>query len=344
MIGPSGPRLAGRRLILAALLVALGAIAPAPATAMEAASEPAAASRLWGVGLRWENDTVSDNDRFYTNGAALSLSHTGPSWADPLFRLLPWGEGRRTVTYALSQAMYTPQDTNRADPDPEDRPYAGALTAGLGLHADRGNRYDGLKLVLGLVGPWAVAGETQSEVHRRLNTSIPRGWDGQIHNEPVVNLNYEQRRKYRLLGRADGWALEALPVAGVMLGNLLTQGQVGLLARLGYKIPDDFGITLLRGMSELPPPRYPSDGTTLGFFVHGGLGGQLVAWDITLDGNLFKDSPAVNKKPFVPLASVGVGLGSRRFLAIFSYVFAGEEFVGQGGSAQFGSLTFNYFF
>ncbi|MFB3818981.1 MAG: lipid A deacylase LpxR family protein [Candidatus Methylomirabilales bacterium] len=337
------PRPASRRRVAGLLLLGLVVAAPALATGMESAGAPRV-SRLWSVGLRWENDTISDNDRFYTNGAVVSLSHTGPSWAEPIFRRLPWGEGRRTVTYSLSQTMFTPEDTERQPADPADRPYAGVLTAGLGLHGDRGHRYDGLKLVLGVVGPWAGAGETQREVHRILKTAVPRGWDSQLHNEPVVNLAYEHRRKYRWLGRAEGWALEGLPIAGAMLGNLITQAQLGIQVRLGYRIPDDFGMTLLRGMSELPPPRHPAAGDTLGFAVHGGVGGNLVLRDLTLDGNTFRDSPSVDKKPFVPLAAVGLSVGSRRFLAAFSYVFAGEEFEGQHGSAQFGTLTFNYFF
>jgi hypothetical protein len=75
-----------------------------------------------------------------------------------------------------------------------------------------------------------------------------------LHNEPVINLAYEHRRKYRLWGRADGWAAEAIPVVGCALGNLLIEGTVAGEVRLGYKIPDDFGLSLLRGMSELPPP------------------------------------------------------------------------------------------
>ena len=338
-------------LALWALVLGVPACCPV-ATAMEATAVSQATpppARIWTAAIRWENDTVANNDRFYTNGAAVSLAHTGESWANPVIDRLPWGQGRRTVTYSLSQAMFTPEETERATPNPADRPYAGVLTFDLGLHVDRDNRYHGLKLVFGVVGPWAGAGETQREVHRLINTIIPQGWDSQLHNEPIINLAYEHRRKYRVLGRADGWAVEALPVVGFMLGNLLTQGHAGGQVRLGYKIPDDFGATLLRGMSGLPPPRQPlpdtqSTDSTLGFYLYGAVRGNLVLHDITLDGNTFKDSPSVDKELFVPAAGVGVGVGNRRFLAAFSYVFAGKEFKGQRSAAEFGTLTFSYFF
>jgi hypothetical protein len=249
------------------------------------------------------------------------------------------------VTYAFSQAMFTPQDTDRNPPDPADRPYAGVLTFDLGLHVDRDNRYHGLKLILGVAGPWSGAEQAQNEVHRKINSKEAQGWDSQLHNEPVLDLAYEHRRRYRLAGTAEGWSAEVIPIAGFALGNLLTQGQLGGQVRVGYKIPDDFGGSLLRGISELPPPRYPeSGGSTLGFYVHGGIGGTLVLHDLTLDGNTFKDSPSVDKKYFVPLAGFGVGVGNRHFLATFVYVYMGEEFEGQQSHSRFGAFTLSYFF
>jgi hypothetical protein len=329
----------------------LGGGLPAGTAAAAATREAAglSGSRVWSLGLRWENDSIADQDRYYTNGAALWLAHTGPSWADPLVDLLPWREGRRTVTYAISQTMFTPEDTTRPIPDPADRPYAGVLTFGLGLHVDHEHRYHGLKLLLGVVGPWSGAGETQREWHRWVESSVPQGWGAQIHNEPIANLGYEHRRKYRLLGRSDGWAVEATPIAGVMLGNLSTQGHLGGQLRLGYRIPDDFGGTLLRGMGELPPPRGPLPdatraGSTLGFYVEGGVHESLVLRDVTLDGNTFRDSASVDRKLLVPTATLCAGVGNRHFQATLSYVFRGKEFDGQPSPAEFGSLTFTYFY
>jgi hypothetical protein len=305
--------------------------------------------RSWAASLRWENDAYGDSDSSYTNGIGIALAHTGPSWADVPFDWLPWGGGRRTVTYALSQAMFTPEDTDRVTPDPKDRPYAGTLTFGIGLHADQPNRYDGLRLLVGVAGPWAGAGETQRRFHRIIGNAVPQGWDSQLHNEPILNLAYEHRRRYRLLGAAEGWGVEVIPVAGAQLGNLLTQGHLGGHIRLGHKIPQDFGTTFLRGMSELPPPRRSlSDDTSaweaLGFYLHAGIGANLVLHDLTLDGNTFKDSASVDSKLLVPMAGGGVGIGNRRFLATFSYVFVGKEFRGQQKAAEFGALTVHYFF
>jgi len=85
-------------------------------------------------------------------------------------------------------------------------------------------------------------------------------------------------------------------IVGGMLGNVFTQGQIGGLARFGYNIPNDFGVTLARGMGQMPPPRWAESakaGSDWGFSIFGGGVATLVLRNITLDGNTFQDSPAL---------------------------------------------------
>ena len=136
-------------------------------------------------------------------------------------------------------------------------------------------------------------------------------------------------------------------MAAAWLGNVLTQGEIGGLARFGYNMPDDFGPTLMRGMGYMPPPRRsegPESGSDWGFAIHGGAFANLILRDITLDGNTLGDSRSVDKNPFVPAAAVGFAFGNRRFLASFSYVFWGQQFEGQRGHSEFGSAACSYFF
>ena len=140
--------------------------------------------------------------------------------------------------------------------------------------------------------------------------------------------------------------MEALPFGGGWLGNMLTQGQAGGIARFGYNMPDDFGPTLVRGMDFMPPPRRDPDSSNSnwGFSVYGGAMANLVLRDITLDGNTFKDSPSVDKEWFVPAAGVGLTVGNRHFQAGFAYIFWGKAFEGQPEYSKFGSITFSYLF
>jgi hypothetical protein len=297
--------------------------------------------------MRWENDTFADHDQWYTEGISLSLAHTGDSWLDPFADWLPWGQGRRTIGYELAQIMVTPADTSIAVPDPKDVPYSGLLATALSLHVDRQNSYNGLKMIVGVVGPWSLAEDTQKQVHRWVGSGIPQGWSYQLHNELVLNIGYEHRRKYRLFGHPEGFALEALPIAGGALGNMLIQGYASGQLRFGYNIPDDFGMMLTRGIGYLPPPRRNNSAapkSSWGAFLYGGASGVLVLRNIFLDGNTFEDSPSVDKEYLVPAMEFGVALAHRRFQAAFSYIIRGKEFDGQNGHSEYGALTLSYFF
>lgn len=153
----------------------------------------------------------------------MAVSHTGPTWMDPVANWLPWGEGRRTVAYDLAQAMFTPSNTDLSVPDPDDRPYAGILAGGLTLHVEKERSYHGLKFVTGVVGPWSLAEETQRIVHDIVGSDMPQDWDHQLENEPIFNLAYEYRYNFSLVGDPREWSLQAFPIAGGWLGNMLIQ-------------------------------------------------------------------------------------------------------------------------
>lgn len=335
---------------IATISSALGVFSPADGIASNdvgAMDLQGVSRREWAASIRWENDTFGGTDQFYTDGIALAVSHTGSSWMDPFANWLPWGEGLRTVGYVISQEMFTPTHTGLNHPNPDDRPYAGILTIGLTLHVEKENAYHGLKFVTGVVGPWSLAEEKQDAVHDLIGNDKSQGWDYQTENEPILNISYEYRHKFDLAGDRAKWSLQAIPFAGGWMGNMLIQGQAGGLLRFGFNMQDDFGPTLVRGMGHMPPPRRDTQrrsNSDWGFFICAGSAANLVFRDITLDGNTFEDSPSVNKKFYVPTASVGVGVGNQRFLASFAYVFWGREFDGQQSYSRFGSISVSHFF
>jgi lipid A 3-O-deacylase len=343
----------GARMISAASVTLSGALgfcsqsSALASDSFESAAEPSAPKREWALSVRWENDIFGGSDQFYTDGISLAISHTGPSWIDPVADWLPWGEGRRTVGYDVGQGMFTPSDTDLNPPDPNDRPYAGILAVGLTLHVEKENSYHGLKFITGMVGPASLAEEAQNMVHDIVGTDRSQGWDYQLKNEPIFNVAYEYRHRFHLAGDRDRWSLQAFPLAGGWLGNMLIQGQVGGFLSFGYNTPDSFGPTLVRGMGHMPPPRRDDQQRSRsdwGFTVYAGSVANLVLRDITLDGNTFADSPSVNKEYIVPMAGIGVGVGNRQFQYSFAYVFWGKEFEGQEEHSKFGSLTVSYFF
>ena len=294
--------------------------------------------------LRWENDTFGGTDANYTNGMSLALIVPRKGPLDGVWGLFGVTGGRRFASYEVTQLQFTPSDIRRSDPDPSDRPYAGMLYLGLATHLQRDESLQSFKLVTGVIGPASLAEATHRFTHRTMGYALPQGWAHQLRNEPFIDLLYEYRRKLALTARDAAVGIEIIPLGGVMLGNYLIQGGAGAQLRIGYHLPDDFGVTVLRGVGYLP---FPLNGKMLhswGGYVFGGMQATLVGWNITLDGNTFADSRNVDKRPFLPVAEFGATVWTGYFQTSFSYVMWGKEFYGQQEREDYGSILFSCFF
>ena len=313
--------------------------------AADAAGHPQAPRTA--LSLRWENDALVGRDENYSNGISLSLAEEGRGLLGGIWNWFGATDGRRISGFELSQVIVTPADISRPIPDPADRPYAGLLYGALTTQLAYSNRFHGLKMMIGVVGPASLAEQTQTWVHRQIGSGEPQGWDYQLQNEPILNLVYDYRRRYPVLGADGGWGAEIIPMGGGMLGNVLIQASAGVQLRLGYNLPDDFGTTQMRGLGNTPFP-LPRTGTpgqrTWGAYLFAGGAANLVAHNLTLDGNTFRDSPSVDKKPFFPGGEFGLSVWCRYFQATFSYVFWGREFETQARNSQFTVLTLTAYF
>jgi hypothetical protein len=308
---------------------------------------PAAREPRSAISLRWENDALADRDENYSNGISLAFSHEGRGWLGGVWDWFGASEGRRISSYELGQVIVTPADISLAPPDPQDRPYAGMLFGAVSTLYARDNQFHGLKFITGVVGPWSLAEEAQTWVHEMVGSTLPRGWDYQLENEPIFNLVYEHRRRVPILGQPGGWGAEAIPMVGGMLGNVLIQAQVCGQVRFGNNLPDDFGTTLMRGIGNLPFPRCGTDRSECrrhGAYVFAGGSGNLVARNLTLDGSTFRDSPSVDKEPAFASAELGLSVWFKHLQATFTYVIWGKEFEAQQAESRFGAITVSVFF
>lgn len=336
------------RLLLPAALLAGGAL--------QAADEvvPTTRARTSPVfTLYFENDYFGGQDQHYTNGVKFSwlsadLSGWGQAgWRQAFLEALPFvnrPDTQKNLGLALGQNIYTPQDTDLVFPDPADRPYAGWSYLELSFVSKSERRMDTLSIQAGMIGRASQADEVQRAVHEWLNNARPMGWEHQLQNEFGVNVVYE--RKWRLYARSLGRMLGAdlVPHAGFSLGNIQTHVNAGFTTRLGFHLPSDFGVSLIRGGSAPNGPLDDADPriTLRGrwsFFVFGGVDGRAVARDIFLDGNTFRDSPRVDKEPFVGDAFYGAGLVLGRWQLTYTEVVRSREFKDQAQENYFGSIT-----
>jgi len=300
-----------------------------------------------------ENDSVLwDNDKYYTQG--IDFVYLGPdvavdsAWNDPFDALdfFPFdttgaGEVARRYEVLLGQSMFTPEDTAREDPDPDDRPYAGWLYGGVGLIQDTDRRrLDHVELLAGIVGPNAFGKTTQNDYHQFIGIDKSRGWDEQLHDEPGLMLSYE--RKWRLLAPlGGGYGVDFIPELGATVGNVMDYAEAGAMLRFGKNLEADYGPARIRPALS-GTPYFNSDylDGPFGFYFFIGTQGRLIARNIFLDGNTFEDSRSVDSKPAVGDLMGGLSLfwgDAVKLDAMISY--RTEEFDGQDDPTKFWGIN-----
>jgi hypothetical protein len=211
------------------------------------------------LNIQLENDGLFANDSNYTNGFALGweskpqLSHQGnpPSSMPLLFQLqhafrLPVSKTRSAWGGKLSQRMWTPNEIELAEPQSDDRPYAGILE--LESHsADYGPRFAQKNwLALGIMGPNSMAEQVQKKVHSITGSTSPQGWQHQIQNQVTLQFSYEvdallYRAKKSRGPLFDHNQWEVSSYSHIALGNFKTEASLGLLLRWGGMLNETFG-------------------------------------------------------------------------------------------------------
>jgi lipid A 3-O-deacylase len=304
--------------------------------------------------IYFENDYFGGTDQNYSNGVKLSwltddLTEWGQvGWRRDVLAMLPFINKpgtQKNFGFSFGQNIYTPEDTNLANPNPADRPYAGWSYLELSFVSKTATRADIISIQAGIVGPSSLAEDTQRTVHEAINDDVPRGWDYQLKDEPGINLIYE--RRHRLIARTLGDTLgfDFIPHGGFSLGNVQTYANIGGTLRLGINLPSDFGVSLSRGGSIGASPADDFDprvalNRDISVFVFAGTDGRAVARDIFLDGNTWKDSRSVDKEPFVADIMVGFGVIVGRWQLTGTMVHRTKEFETQAdSSSRFGSVT-----
>lgn len=300
----------------------------------------------------FENDWFGGTDRHYTNGTQFAWlsadldewSYTG--WRRAFVRALPFVHrpgGLRNAGVAFGQNIYTPQDQEAYEPDPRDRPYAGWSYLEFSFLSRTEHLADVVAVQIGFVGRHSYAQDLQEVIHEWLNDSQANGWSHQLSDEFGLNLAYE--RKWRLFARAHDRLLgvDLVPHAGVTVGNVQTFANVGATLRLGFNLPSDFAVPVIRPGGGGTAPLDDHDPRVAGrwsFFVFGAGDGRAVARDLFLDGNTFASGPRVDRRRFVADLSYGAGVVAGKWQLTYTHVSRTREFETQRFPRNhFGSLA-----
>lgn len=324
---------------------------------LHSASGSAEKSNPWVHALHFENDLFNGTDSNYTNGvkySAISPDLSPHANRKNLSRLgleilhkIPFIEEStpdytHKVEFSLGQNMYTPHDITRKDLIRDDRPYSGWTYFSTAYHRKylkegRIGSMDTVEIQIGIVGPESLAEDTQKYVHELRDINKPEGWDHQLENELGLAAIFE--RKWLLhVPEKDQIDYSAICHLGASLGNVHTYLNSGLEWRLGWSIPKDFGVSLIRpaGSTRLEI----GEGFTAYFFA--AANGKAIARDIFLDGNTFADSHSIDKNYFVADVAGGFAIGYKRLIITLTEVVRTKEFKGQEDAHSFGSIAVSF--
>ena len=306
----------------------------------------------------FENDLFYSTDRYYTNAVQfraisppLRSLKSNKIFGDSLDGLMGQAEDLQddTLQYNMSvgmgQIIFTPDDTDARELQKDDRPYAGHLYGFIALHAKQQHMMDTAELALGIVGPSALGENAQNGIHRLRNLDTANGWNNQLHDEPTLMLTWT--RNYRLNPDAvnSGWTWDILPYHSVSVGNVLTQAAVGSEVRWGWNLPGSFATSQIRPGSGIDAPATGflspkrEKAPTWGWYLFGGMEGNAVAHNIFLDGNTWRDSHSIDKRPLVGELNIGMAVIYEGMRISYNHVYRTKEFYGQKSEQNFGSIT-----
>ncbi|MFY0253173.1 lipid A-modifier LpxR family protein [Chitinophaga sp. 30R24] len=174
---------------------------------------------VWGKGT----------DRAYSNGTAfgyLYMKEKKSVLIDKWLFPIAGNNATNVFEWDLMQIMMTPSKIADTSYQPKDFYYAGALYATHGVTS-----YDPVRkrsfhseIVFGVMGPWALAKQTQTFVHKLIGYQPPRGWEYQVPNAPLLNYNFIYEimlwnpiKSLEIIGNASGKAGTMITSAGALV-------------------------------------------------------------------------------------------------------------------------------
>lgn len=320
------------------------------------ASPPLLAQGASAFTLTLENDKFTGSDNNYSNGVGLSWSsgeianYEEDSFTRrfaELWDFLPRVGDAKYRTYAswtLGQEMYTPDDITDPNPPLDDQPYAGVLYVDSTFHLRRSDWGHTWNVRLGVVGPASQADEIQRWYHDVIDTDEPRGWDTQLPNELLLNLDYSAGYVWKDVPLGESLTGRVIPNASASVGNYFTGLGLGVYAELGWNLSDALGMSTLRqGVTTATTiGAGPVDKWSISFFA--GATGYAVAHYLPLDGTLFRDSRSVDSEPFVGLVTAGLALRRGPFVFTMASTYFTKSFETEREGAEFGTLSLSWYY
>jgi lipid A 3-O-deacylase len=262
----------------------------------------------------YDNDFFTGTDYYYTQGHTLELV-TPKLLKNPInYLFIKLKNSKQKYGLSFEQMGFTPTSIKSDEILYDDRPFAAtAMLKSFLISTDTIHKAAlSSTLTIGIIGPYALGKEIQTEIHQWINRGVPFGWQYQIKNDLI--LNYEISHEKQLYRLNDLFALNSN--AKLRLGTMNTNISGGLTTTFG-KINSPF--TSLKNKNN--------------FQIYGYLQGLVTAvgYDASLQGGLFnQNSPYVitdqNMERFTFQKNFGIVLHHKKFYLEYSRSELSKEF------------------
>lgn len=212
--------------------------------------------------LSTDNDGLFGTDKYYSSGM-----------------FFQYGNRASNLYYniELGTQIWTPSDIENTKATEIDRPYAGTLFAQTQLGRLTAQKHLKTQLMLGIIGPKSGAKNIQTWVHRLIGSPTPVGWERQIQNRAIIEVEIESeqiihRNQYQEWGYG---------VRGG-LGNFRPDVGANLIWRYGENLSESYGsISPSKGyrLDANYLPRYADH-----WFIFAGADLSYRFYDLTIQG------------------------------------------------------------
>lgn len=293
--------------------------------------------------LQGENDAVSTlkgtSDRYYTSGLRFNWTSGTDNLPKPFHDVNKFllGDGVQRISLGLQQLIFTPSDTQNPNPSPSDRPYSSLLLGTVNFINDTDLSRSVAGIQFGIMGPGGLGRQLQNGFHGAIGDTKNLGWHHQLANQPIFQV--QMGRIWRLpLVNFHGFGADILPAISGAAGDYRTYGDVAGTFRIGEGLNSDFG------NSTIGPGLDGTDAftatTPVAWYLYGGVEGQAVAYDASLQGNTIRsNSPHVSKTWDVGEIHAGVAIMWHGVRLSYSQNWQTAQFdTAKAGLFNYGSL------
>jgi len=352
---------------LLAILLGSGAVMTASAAGHAGAATPASLPNHLRTSAKYrlelDNDAFVGSDNQFSSGWSIQyhsavarewrLLKTPADWLANPGKYLPGLQDRhlnKRFNLSLGQIIQTPAELSRRDLIRDDVPYAAVVAIQSTWLAYDDTDFHGFEVSVGMVGPAALGEPSQNLGHRIIGINEAKGWDNQLRNEPVFNLNYMRKRKFYRYRDASGLSWDAAIDGHAALGTLFTLAALRLETRFGRNMPggfiyspDPIGHSMIYDASLDPPaPGKPS------LYASLSASALAVAHNLLLDGNVFHNSHRIDKEPYVVMLTLGFHYETHDWGAHMDWTFTTDTVetaslnAAEDADNAFGTLMFEW--